>query len=370
MRILIFNWRDLKHSWAGGGEIYVHELAKRWVRMGYKVTIFCGQDIEKHLSEQETYNGINIIRKGGRYSLYLWAVWYYITRFRKRFDFVVDVENGIPFFTPIFSRLPKVAFVYHVHGEQFFYELSFPVSYIGFFIERYLFPILYRNTQVIAISKTTKKRLEELGFPKKNISIVYCGINNFSKKNKISKDKFLTPTLLYLGRIKSYKRVDMLIDVFSELLKKNSKLRLIIAGWGTETAYVTNLVMKSPYRRKIELMGPVSEREKKRLLSKSWIFVNLSIGEGWSIAVIESNLYGTPAVAFRVSGLSESIKHGETGFLAKNRKELVFLLDQLIHNRKVREVLSTNAWKWAHSFSWDDAANKSISIIEEVVKTR
>ena len=49
MNILILNWRDLKHSWAGGGEIYIFEQAKRWVKMGHSVTLFCGNDVEKIL---------------------------------------------------------------------------------------------------------------------------------------------------------------------------------------------------------------------------------------------------------------------------------------------------------------------------------
>lgn len=370
MNILIFNWRDLKHSWAGGGEIYVFELAKRWVKMGHKVTVFCSLDQEKGLFEKDTYNGINIIRKGGRYSLYLWAIWYYFTRFRGKFDVIIDVENGIPFFTPLFSRVPKVVLVYHIHGKQFFYEFSFPISHLGFFIEKYLFPILYRNVSIIAISQTTKRDLKDLGFPAKNISVVYCGVNTFSKKKNLSTKKFLSPTILYLGRIKAYKRVDMLIDIFPHLIAKNPKLRLVIAGWGTEASYITDLVMKSPHRRKIELMGPVSEKEKKKLFSKSWIFVNLSIGEGWSIAVIESNYYGTPAVAFKVPGLSESIKHGETGLLVKNREDLIVTLNNLIHNSKIRNILSENAWKWAHSFSWDKAAKESISIIQRIGKVK
>jgi len=34
MNILILNWRDTKNSWAGGSELYIHELAKRWVKKG------------------------------------------------------------------------------------------------------------------------------------------------------------------------------------------------------------------------------------------------------------------------------------------------------------------------------------------------
>ncbi|KKQ40606.1 MAG: Glycosyl transferase, group 1 [Candidatus Levybacteria bacterium GW2011_GWB1_37_8] len=67
MRILIFNWRDLRHSWAGGGEIYVFEQASRWVKMGHEVILFCGQDPYQNLPSFEIINGIKIYRKGGRF---------------------------------------------------------------------------------------------------------------------------------------------------------------------------------------------------------------------------------------------------------------------------------------------------------------
>ncbi len=368
MNILIFNWRDLKHSWAGGGEIYVFETAKRWVKMGHNVTVFCSLDKEKNLSEIDSYDGINIIRKGGRFSVYPWAIWYYLTRLKGKFDVIVDVENGIPFFTPLISRTPKVAFVFHIHGKQFFYEFPFPLSNIGVFIEKYMFPFIYRNVPVVAISKTTKKDLLDIGFPQKNISVVYCGISTNYKKDKPPINKFITPTLLYLGRIKAYKRIDVLLDIFSKLLKRNENLKLIIAGWGTEASYITDLVMKSPNRRKIKLMGPVSEVEKEHLLLKSWVFVNPSIGEGWSISVIEANFYGTPAVAFNVPGLSESIKHSETGLLAKNKEEMTLFLEKIIKNHNLRNQLSINAWKWARRFSWDKAAKESMSILERQIE--
>ena len=62
MRVLIFNWRDIKHSWAGGGEIYVFEQAKRWVKNGHKVTVFCSNDPYLELKEKEEYKGIKIVR--------------------------------------------------------------------------------------------------------------------------------------------------------------------------------------------------------------------------------------------------------------------------------------------------------------------
>ncbi len=364
MKILIFNWRDLRHSWAGGGEIYVFEQASRWVKAGHIVTVFCGQDTSKNLPEFERVNNIAIYRKGGRYSLYFWAIWYYLTRFRNRFDVVIDVENGIPFFTPLFCTLPKVCYVYHVHGRQFFYELPFPFSYVGYFIEKYIFPLVYRHVRIVAISQTTKKQLTLLGFHAKNISILYSGING-TKAIKKSK-KFSHPTILYLGRIKKYKRVDLLITIFPEILKKIPNARLIIAGWGTEASILIDKVMQSPFRKKISLVGPVSNEEKKSLLSKAWIFVNPSIGEGWSIAVIEANLHGTPAIAFDVAGLRESIKHQKTGLLAKNQQDFIATIATTLTHKALRERLSRNAITWAHSFNWDYSAKKGFHILKKV----
>ena len=365
MKILIFNWRDLRHSWAGGGEIYIFEQAKRWVKMGHEVTVFCGQDVEKDLPSFEAINGIKIYRKGGRYSLYIWAIWYYFTRFKGKADIVIDVENGIPFFTPLFCRIPKICFVYHVHGKQFFYELPFLLNYLGYLIERFIFPLIYINMPVVVISQTTKKELERIGFNGRKISIVYSGINE-QNPQKTLKTKFLNPTLLYLGRIKRYKRVDLLVKIFPKIIKKVPNARLIIAGWGTEASNIANLVMKSSLRRKISLMGPVSEEEKKLLLSRAWVFVNPSIGEGWSMAVIEANLYGTPAVAFDVPGLAESIRHGKTGLLAQDEEGLTQKICETLMDNILREKLSKNAMNWTSRFSWDRSAKESLSILENV----
>lgn len=358
----------MKHSWAGGGEIYVFELAKRWVKAGHKVTVFCSQDPYQRLKDQEVYDGIRIIRKGGRFSLYIWAPIWYFKHLRKKTDVIVDVQNGIPFFTTLFSRRPKVSFVYHVHNKQFFYELLFPLSLVGYCIEKFIFPLFYRNVPIIAISKTTKNELMHLGFKKENIHIVYCGISQ-PKASVINKSKkFSTPTLLYLGRIKAYKRVDLLIQIFSEVLKTHPLAKLILAGWGTEASSITDRVMRSSFRRRIEVMGPVSDSEKKRLLSQSWLFVNPSIGEGWSIAVIESNLYGTPAIGFNVAGLSESIKHRKTGLLARDTDDMITKINEILHNKAYREELGKNARKWANTFSWDTASNQSLKIFKKILK--
>ena len=350
----------MRNEWAGGAEIYVTELAKRWVKEGHEITFFCGQNYHKNLPSEETIDGIKIVRKGGRYTLYLWAAWYYLIRFRKECDVIVEAQNGVPFFTRLYSRKPLTAIYFHVHGLQFFIELPPPMSYVGYFMEKFLFPFFYRNTPIVAISQTTKIALIKLGIPKKNIDIVYCGLN-IASNGKVS--KFKTPTILYLGKIKKYKRVNMLIKFMPEILKKIPNARLLIAGWGTDGPYLTDASMKSEVRKKVKIVGPVSDKEKKELMSKSWVCANPSIHEGWGIPVIEANLFGTPTVSFNVPGLSESIKDGKTGLLAKNEEEFIGGVVKILKNKTIRKSLGKESIKWAKSFSWDTSSEQFLSII-------
>ncbi len=368
MNILIFHWRDTKHEWAGGSEIYIQEISERWVASGHSVTIFCGQNLAGNLPGDEVQRGVRIIRKGGRFSVYVWAFYYYLSQFRTWCDVIVDAQNGIPFFTPLYSRKPKTVLVHHIHGHQFFVELPFPFNIIGFCIEHYLFPLFYKKVRIIAVSQSTKHELEKLGFSPDDVHVVYNGVTGHHSR-KADNQKFITPTILYLGRIKKYKRVDHLIEIMPEIVKQVPNARLLIAGWGTEASSVIDISMRGALRKKIRIIGPVSEKEKKYLLQKSWVFVNPSMNEGWGISIIEANSYGTPAIAYNVAGLSESIRDKKTGLLAHDKHEFTQQIIHLLKNNALRASLGKEAITWSHQFSWEKTASESLRLITAQNKT-
>ncbi len=366
MRILIFNWRDVKHSWAGGSEIYIHELAKRWVEKGNRVILFCGQDNDKRLTNKELIDGIEIIRKGGRFTVYFWAPIYYFLYLRNQADIILDVENGIPFFTPLFSLKKKIALVYHVHDKQFFYELKFPLSVIGYVIEKYIFPVLYSGTRIMSISESTRQKLIKLGLPAMQIQVVTPGIISQKKFSNKKIPRYKTPTIIYLGRIKRYKRLDLLVTLFPKIIERVPGARLLIAGWGTEAPQIQDYIMRNGYKKNIQIVGPVSELEKRLLLQKSWAMINPSIHEGWGISVIEANVYSTPAIAFKVPGLSDSIKDNKTGFLALDEEDLIDKIEIILKNKRLREKMGKEAQRWAMSLTWDKSAEKSYKLLKSL----
>jgi glycosyltransferase involved in cell wall biosynthesis len=352
MRILIFNWRDVKHPWAGGAELYLHEIAKRFVKEGHQVTWFCGNS--NGLSKEEKIDGIKIVRRGGKYSVYLHAFFYYVFNCIGKYDVIIDAENGIPFFTPLFSRKPKILLVHHVHKEVFPLELPKLLSWFLSILETKLMPILYKG-YVVAVSESTKKDLVGIGFKEERIRIIYNGLDHSKYHSGRKSEK---PMVIYLGRIKKYKRVDLLVDAFKIVSREMPEAELYIVGNG-----------KKGREGNIIYTGFVSHEEKVKLLSSSWIFVNPSSKEGWGVSVIEANACGTPTVAFDVPGLRDSVVDGYTGLLVKeqSKEALAEAMLKVLKDERLRLKLSRNSLKWARRFSWDKSAREFMKVIEGVV---
>lgn len=360
LRILIFNWRDTRHMWSGGAEVYVHELAKRWAMNGNAVTIFCGND--RKSKRNETVEGVSIVRRGGFYTVYLWAGLYYLLRFRRNFDIIVDSENGIPFFSPLFSTTPVILLIHHVHQEVFIEQMKFPLSYIGRFIEGKLMPFIYRNKTVITVSKSSKNEIIKTGIAKENdILIVNPGID--VPENKYKKTPF--PSLIYLGRLKPYKNIDIAIKAFKKIYQHTSTARLWIVGDGESAGNLKELVLKLNINEAVTFFGKVTEKKKIQFLSQSWIALQPSEVEGWGITVLEANACKTPVIASNVNGLRDSIVNGRTGALVpvRNVQAMAAQTNLLISDQAKRKIVSQSAYSWARTFSWDKSSTNFYSAL-------
>ena len=364
LRILVYNWRDLRHVWAGGAEVYIHELAKRWVKMGHNVTVFCGNDGKN--PKFETIDGVNIIRRGGFYLVYSWAFLYYLFRLRGKFDVIIDSENGIPFFTPLYVRniSKKFLLIHHVHQEVFRKSLKPPFSWFAMFLARNLMPMVYRNTEVITVSPSSKTDILDYGLTSKDPVIIYNGVDLKQCQPGV---KSRHPLVLYLGRIKYYKSLPVFISAAAAILKKMPEVEFVIAGDGPDKKPLLDLVIKLGIENSVKFVGKVTDEEKIKLYQKAWVFVNPSLIEGWGITTIEANACGTPVVASNVPGLRDAVHNPHSGFLvpygnvdAFSKKVLT-----LIRNKKLRKVMSRDAIAWAKNYSWDKSARDCINFISE-----
>lgn len=365
LRILILNWRDIRHIWAGGAESYVHELSKRWVKEGNEVTVFCGND--SHNPRNEVIDGVNIVRRGGLYMVYFWAFLYYVLRFRGKYDVIIDSENGLPFFTPLYAKKPVFLLIHHVHQEVFRQQLKFPLSVIARFLEGSLMPRIYRNNQVITVSQSSKNGILKLGLGKKSdVLIVHPGIETSLFKKE---EKAKNPLFTYIGRLRPYKNVDVAIRAFEQVARSYPQSQLLIMGDGESLGSLQKLTKELNLEKSVVFTGRVSNSEKAKLLAKSWVVLQPSMVEGWGITVIEANAAGTPVIASDVNGLRDSVVHGETGILVQVRDvyALAHAMTDFILDEKYRKTLSDNAYDWSRNFSWDKSSTSFFNIVSNSV---
>lgn len=363
-KILIFNWRDMRHEYAGGAEVYVQRISENWVANGHEVTIFCGNDTRS--PGNEIVGGVKIIRRGGFYLVYFWAFIYYMLYFRGKFDVIIDCQNGIPFFTPLFAREPIFCLMHHVHQEVFRVSLSSHLSALAMFLEKELMPRVYEGISFITVSESSRMEIKAIGLGKAGICVVNPGVDI---KRLIPGKKSEKPVILYLGRLKAYKSIDILIRAFRVVISEEKDATLIIAGSGEEDESLKRLAASFGLsENNVKFTGKISEKEKISLLRKAWVLVNPSFMEGWGIVTIEAAACATPVVASDVPGLRDSVKNFETGYLAcyGDVKSFSDCIIKIIKDKKLRRRMGIRARLWAENFDWEKSSRLLYAVISRV----
>jgi glycosyltransferase involved in cell wall biosynthesis len=357
--ILIFAWRDLKHPGWGGSEVYIHEVAKRLARK-HRVTVFTSKP--GNLNHIDAIDNVRIVRRGNFVTVYPWAVYYYLKYFRKDTDFIVDVENGIPFFTPLFAaRKPKVLLIHHIHKAQWFSQFNLTLAAIGYMLETYLMPHLYRKVPVVTVSPSSLEEIKEIGLNEKKI---YLGYNSIPKRVGKSCKRSERPLMVYVGRIKAYKQLDLVIKKMPLLIKEFPHLKFTIAGTGDYLDELKVLAKRVGVTNNVDFLGFVSEEKKWELLQRAWVFVMPSMKEGWGITIMEAASCGTPSVGFNVGGVRDSIRDNYTGLLAEDEEQYYQKIRFLLRNSEVRDQLEESCKAWVGRFSWESTVDVFESLVE------
>jgi glycosyltransferase involved in cell wall biosynthesis len=354
LRILIINWRDPKHPQAGGAETYLFEQARRWSQWGHHVEWLSGGFAGG--APRDRIESIPIRRVGNAFTVYAAVPLTYLREFRDRFDVILDSSNGIPFFSPLFSMKPKICIVYHVHREVFKKHLPGWLAATLAWSEEKLVPLIYRKVHFVTISEDTRDEMRRVGIGNPSAGLVRCGVDG----RLVPGQKASVPTVLYLGRLKAYKRVDRLIEAFATVRRRLPAAQLRIAGTGDTLADLRALVDRLGLHDAVVFEGFVDDDRKRELLQSAWVTASLSEMEGWGISAIEGNACGTPAIAYDVPGLREAIVHRESGLIVPEGGDAAAAILAVLQDGALRARLERGALARAKRFSWDEAAREML----------
>jgi glycosyltransferase involved in cell wall biosynthesis len=360
--VVILSWRDVRHPQGGGSEVYVEQVAERLAARGRPVTIFSAA--HPAAPADETVRGVRFIRRGSWRTVYLRAALYHLMGRFGPHEVVIDVQNGIPFFSPVYCGRPVVVLVHHVHQEQWGMFFRPAIARFGWWIESRLSPWIYRAASYVAVSEATKADLARVGIAPERVTVVR---NGGSPDDPLpAAPKAPVPTVAYLGRLVPHKRVELLLEAAAALLPEVPDLRVRIIGRGQWEGSLRARSNELGLAGAVSFEGFVDEAAKARLLQEAWVLALPSIKEGWGLVVTEAANCRTPTVAFRVGGLQEAVVDGRTGLLAGDLAEFTAHLRRLVASEHLRTEMGAAAHAYASGFSWDRTAEDFGSVIDGV----
>lgn len=162
--------------------------------------------------------------------------------------------------------------------------------------------------------------------------------NDRRKKYGFSTDDQL---LIFAGRIDPVKGVEYLVEAFILLIKRYSKLRLIIAGDGN---FNTIFTLLQPVWSKVTCTGFIDKPTLYELVSISDIGILPSLHEEFGFVALEMMMMKLPLIVSNTTGLSELISQKENGLVVSlenkkennNPNEICEAIQSLLDNKPLR----------------------------------
>ncbi|PWH14494.1 MAG: hypothetical protein DDG59_12930 [Anaerolineae bacterium] len=315
-------------------------------------------------------------------ALRLWQTWRSIRSLKVSLDLVHSLEaypTGL-----VGHWLAKQCHCPHIltaHG-------TYGVIWITSFFDRILYRrVLASAARLCPVSQATARRIEQtFGQALKHVPIdVILNGNAYYQRvpDEIAQTRRLPsrPTLLSVGEVKPRKGYHISLQVFERLQKELPEVRYDIVGNCPDNAYTHRL--RESIRQKglagVRLHGTVSEAELAGFYRQASLFLltpqedaglQKYVFEGFGLVYLEAGAYGLPVIASRCGGVSEAVRHGETGFVFAQddvdgmaQAALRLLTDEALNRR-----MGLANRRWAETLTWKRCAEQFWSIYQRCVE--
>lgn len=196
--------------------------------------------------------------------------------------------------------------------------------------------------------------------------IVIPNFHNFEVLNNLP-IRQVSHQIIMLARLMPQKRIDLMIDVWSELAKGFPEWKVKVLGEGILRHQLEEKIRTLGLQESFLLPGEVKDVTEE--LQASDILCLTSEYEGFGIVLIEAMAKGIPVIAFEYVGVHDIINDGVDGFIVPfgNVDRYAEKLKQLMTEKELYERFATEALISVHKFdkekvmrNWEDLFYKSI----------
>jgi glycosyltransferase involved in cell wall biosynthesis len=367
--VLFLATRDWHNPATTGGDNTLWDNARYLASVGHEV-MFVAAGFPGAANE-ETLDGIHVIRMGGIHLLWLTTFIHYMRRWRGKFDVVVAEGFGgsrVPRLTPLYVREPIITEWHQIHRDLF--AVQYPKLMNGpLNLLEHLTAWVHRNTLVRAGTQEWKLAFPTIGFKPDNVFVVPVSIRD-DWLHESNGTLATEPNILWLGKLRRYKCPDHIVRAMPAIIDQVKDARLVIAGRRDDVTYereLRSLAGKLGVNGSVEFRFDLSEGSKRRLIHESRVMVLPSVVEGFGIVVLEANACGVPVIAS--SGVPEGAVRDRFNGLRYKFGDVQALADtivRLLRDPGLHSTLSANAMSNAKRFSWTRVGAEFETIVRQV----
>ncbi|MFH1645365.1 MAG: glycosyltransferase family 1 protein [Candidatus Omnitrophota bacterium] len=231
--------------------------------------------------------------------------------------------------------------------------------------------------KIVAVSESTKDDIISF-FPKaeSKINVIYEAADDEFKmidKNNSAlgmlKEKYCLPEkiILFVGTVKPHKNIAGLIDAYLKLKAKGVQHTLVIVGRYNEKE---NRLLSKIHSSDALFLGEVPSEHLPALYNLAQLLVMPSFCEGFGFPVLEAMACGTPVVTSKVSSLPEVVGEAGIYFNPNNSDNIAEAISKVLSDEQLRQDLIVKGFERVKNFSWQKAAEETLSIYERVLSSK
>jgi glycosyltransferase involved in cell wall biosynthesis len=272
---------------------------------------------------------------------------------------------------PSYRRIPlikKTKLVATVHDLAAF-SVDAKYDPARMFFNRSIVPSMIRNADhVITVSQATKDDLvRKVGYPEKNISVIYSGINHdlFRPQTKkeacealLMRHGLEKPFFAYVSRLEHpAKNHIRLIEAFEQFKQKNdSAHQLVFAGADWHGAAIIRArAAQSAVKDDILFLGFVPLESLPLLYGGCDLMIYPSLFEGFGFPILEALACGASVSCSNTSSMKEIAKNLIPTFDPTRTEELLLSMETHANGDKTAEKMARGI-EYANTFNWRKTA--------------
>ncbi len=367
--------------------------ARFYGRLGKGLGRYTQQLIE-HLEEIDKENEYSIflrkenfsqyIPKNENFSKILADISWYGFREQWEFPFLLKKYNLDLVHFPHFNIpiLYKKAFVVTIHDlillhhstykgstlPKFFYTIKF------FVYKEILRYGLKKAEHILTVSEFTKGDiLKNYPFiPEEKISVSYEADTHFFPTKKVKENTMqsihrygiIKPYFLYVGNAYPHKNLSLMLQAFLSL-KIDNFVFVLVGKIDTFYSQLRALFSKEERQQRIIFVGEVEDEELEVLYKNAFVYVFVSLYEGFGLPPLEAMARGIPVISSCVTSMPEILGKAPLYCDPRKKDSIRKALLCMINQKDVRDRCREMGYRQVKFYSWKNLAQKTLKVYNQ-----